>query len=79
MNIDKMVMKIAPIIALKALSLLTGFFWSFLRRMSRMGIKIYVPLIVKFIMLAEYSMMAQHVFAMIPFEAVTFMNFFFCL
>ena len=51
-NMDKTVMKTAPISDFMALSLLTGFYWSRFRRIIKMGIKMYVPLIVKFIMLA---------------------------
>jgi len=78
-NIDSAVMNTAPMIALIALSLLIGLFWSLLRNKSKIGIKMYVPLIVKFIILAEYSMIEAQVLAMIPFEAVTFINFFFYL
>ena len=39
----------------------------------------WIFIIVKFIILAEYSMIAAHVLAMIPLDPVTFMNFFFCL
>ena len=59
------------ITTLRAFNLLMVFFISRFRSMTNVGIKMYVPLIVKFAILAAYSIIAQEVLAMIPLSEVT--------